>query len=105
MAKNVVPVYSRNATSSRETPLYYLSQKEAMALIENGQAKRVSRLKAPLKVQMLNLVIPDVNSPCSISFNEMEANAGLTGTKGYIRRVQEKIAAWNTVGEGRLVCH
>jgi hypothetical protein len=104
MAREVVPVYSRNATSSKEKPLYHVSRVEALDLIDLGTAKRVSARKAPLKIQLIQLVTPDVNSPAAISFQEIQANAGICGTAGYIRRVREKVANWNSCGEGRLVC-
>jgi hypothetical protein len=101
LAKSKVPVYSRNATSIAERPLTTVSDAEAAQMIADGKAKRVSQRHAPLRIQLIQLVTPDINSPCSIGFKEVLANAGI-GDKGFVARTRDKVAAWNSVSEPRL---
>lgn len=103
MARNPVPVYSRNAVSTRETALHYTTKTEAEQLIADGKARRVSRPSAPLKIQLIELVTPDINSPCSLTFYVMEANAGVYGAEEQSRVSGEIVGPWNACGQPRLV--
>lgn len=106
LARNCVPVYSKNADRKRERPIYYVSLTEANLLTEkdsdgDSKAVQVSKRNDPLQIQLLNLVTPDINSPASISFREVEAYVGLRGSSGYIQRVRDKVDSWNACGEPR----
>jgi hypothetical protein len=106
MARNKVPVYSTHGNHLRYTTLA-----DAEALIELGNAKRVSRLKAPLKIQLTQLERVDGSSPCSISYQEVLANVGLSHRRGehnFVsakrkRQVQEKIGNFLPSWRDRVV--
>jgi hypothetical protein len=95
MRRDRVPVISFHGHVIR-----YTSVAEAEQLIENKNAKRVSRLKAPLKIQLTQLERFDTNSPASISFSESLANVGLALRRGEsisrsrMEAVQAKVASF-----------
>jgi hypothetical protein len=94
MARNRVPVYSVHGNILR-----YVTESQAEELLEKS-AKRVSRLKAPLKIQLTQLERFDTNSPASISFSESLANVGLALRRGEsisrsrMEAVQAKVASF-----------
>lgn len=106
MAKNTVPVYSMKAESlgDRKYILFYVTEKRGRELLNECKANRVSKKQEPLKIQLIQLVTPDINSPCSIGFKEVQANVGL-GSDGYVKRVREKVEMWNVVSNPRLTAN
>jgi hypothetical protein len=97
MANNrqCVPVYSIHGNEIRRATVA-----DAEYMLESGIAKRVSRLKAPLKIQLTQLERFDTNSPASISFSESLANVGLALRRGEsisrsrMEAVQAKVASF-----------
>jgi hypothetical protein len=95
--RQCVPVYSTHGNELRRTTVA-----DAEYMLEVGTAKRVSRLKAPLKIQLTQLERVDGSSPCSISYQEALANVGISDKRGdhnfvsrsRMKAVQEKVAAF-----------
>jgi hypothetical protein len=96
MRRDRVPVISFHGHVIRYTSVAEAEQ--LMLRIKN--AKRVSRLKAPLKIQLTQLERFDTNSPASISFSESLANVGLALRRGEsisrsrMEAVQAKVASF-----------
>lgn len=94
LARNSVPVYSVHGNVLR-----YVTVSQAEDML-GKTAKRVSRIKAPLKIQLTQLERVDGNSPASISYSEALANVGLairrgeTVSRSRMQAIQAKVAAF-----------
>jgi hypothetical protein len=92
--RNNVPVLSVHGNTLR-----YVTLSQAQEMQELGSAKRVSRIKAPLKIQLTHLERVDGNSPASISYAEILANVGVplggegkTVSHSRMQQIQAKVA-------------
>lgn len=93
----------------------YIGYQEAVDMVECGEAMRLSRLKAgQLVIKLRQARTPDrVKNEASITFAEMQANAGVRGCRrrskrrgyvgNFVDRAMTKIKLWPLIGDTRAV--
>jgi hypothetical protein len=90
-----------------------IGYQEAYAMIESGEAVRISRLKAPLAIKLKAPRKTDPLKESQITLAEMEANAGLRGDRcrskrpdrigNFVDRAMTKIEIWPDIGDTKAV--
>lgn len=96
LRRSLVPMYSVHGNLLRQIP-----RSEAVALVETKQATEYTtgagKLRSMVAIKLRVLVREERNSPCCITYGEMQANAGLHDSAGYMRAARCKIAEWRDV--------
>lgn len=94
MRKPPVPVYSVHATTLGDAPLYYVSHREAMRLLDEGRAIRVSRRRDTLKVQLTAPWRYARWSPTAVTAREVYVMCGIEGGRSARKAVRVKVEQW-----------